>query len=343
VENWSTEEVESELRGQFGSGTKEIDLGSFELELRQRTDVWIHNQDPEDAVKMAAGRLANEDQYVLVSGSEILEKVRSDATLRDVSGAETIGASEVRDRIETAIGSAGEADTGQVLKSIRNDTEVYLPQEDTDSEFRTAVSALLSEGYRIKTGGDYVSSLGDREPTSVVVAPMVPDEEGERILNYIGDLEEDETFQVQSIRDECVPDQSEAAVRHFLLANLDGEEPHYVVGATGSEDPADWFPGAGFRIPPEEGWTFEYQGDNPSKMREEWNNTHESGTVSYGSISFNTSGDGAAPSGIQGAAEFQKAHTDLRLKPDQSHEAVANILEKIPSSADSIDITIEFK
>ncbi|MFC7197788.1 hypothetical protein ACFQL4_29230 [Halosimplex aquaticum] len=152
VEKWSTEEVESELRGRFGAGTKEVDLGTFELDLRQRTDIWIHDQDPEDAVKMAAGRLANADHYVLISGSEILDKVRSDATLRDVSDAETIGANDVRTRIEETIASAGEADTSQVLTAIRNDTEVYLPQDDTDSAFRSAVSTLLSDDYRIKTG-----------------------------------------------------------------------------------------------------------------------------------------------------------------------------------------------
>ncbi|EMA30005.1 ATPase (AAA+ superfamily)-like protein [Halobiforma lacisalsi AJ5] len=343
VEKWSTEEVESELRGRFGAGKKEVDLEQFELDLRKRTDVWIHDQDPKDAVMMAAGRLTNEDHYVLVSGNEILDKVRWDATLRDVSDAETIGPNEVRDRFEETVDAAGEADTSQVLTTIRNDTEVYLPQDNTESAFRSAVSTLLSEGYKLKTGGDYVSTLGDRDPTSVVVAPMVPDDIGERILNYIGDLEEEATFQVQSIQSDCAAGEPEAAVKHFLLSNLGKEDPHYVVGATGSEDPADWFPGAGFRIPPEEGWTFEYQGDSPAEMRQEWNESHESGSVSYGSLSFNTEGEDAAPGGLQGVAEFQQAHTDLQLELGQSHEIVADILENIPESATSIDITIQFE
>jgi hypothetical protein len=230
-----------------------------------------------------------------------------------------------------------------VLTTIRNDAEVYLPQDDTESAFRSAVSALLADGYKLKTGGDYVSTLGDRDPTSVVLAPMVPEDIGDRILNYIGDLDEEATFQVQSIQSECAAGQPEAAVKHFLLANLGKEDPHYVVGATGSEDPADWFPGAGFRIPPEEGWTFEYQGDSPAEMRQEWNESHESGSVSYGSISFNTDGEGAVPGGLQGVAEFQQAHTDLQLELGQSHEIVADILENIPESATSIDITIQFE
>jgi hypothetical protein len=343
VEKWSTDDVESELRGRFGAGTKEVDLGTFELDLRRRTDIWIHDQDPEDAVKMAAGRLANADHYVLISGSEILDKVRSDATLRDVSDIETIGANEVRIRIEDTITSAGEADTSQVLTAIRNDTQVYLPQEDTNSAFRGAVGTLLSNDYRIKTGGDYVSTLGDRKATSVVVAPMVPDNIGDQILEYIGNLDEEATFQVQDIQRECASGQPEAAVKHLLLANLGQQDPYYVVGATGSEDPADWFPGAGFRIPPEGGWTFEYQGNSPSEMRQEWNESHESGSVSYGSLSFNTSDEDAAPGALQGVATFQQAHTDLRLGLGQSHEVVADILENIPESATGIDITIQFE
>ena len=172
---------------------------------------------------------------------------------------------------------------------------------------------------------------------------MVPEDIGDRILNYIGDLDEEATFQVQSIHSECASGQPEAAVRHFLLANLGKEDPHYVVGANGSEDPADWFPGAGFRIPPEDGWTFEYQGDSPAEMRQEWNESHESGSVSYGSLSFNTDGEGAVPGGLQGVAEFQQAHTDLQLELGQSHEVVADILENIHESARSIDITIQFE
>jgi hypothetical protein len=343
VERWSTDDVEDELRSRFGAGTDEVDLGTFELDIRQRTDVWLHDQDPEDAVKMAAGRLANDDHYVLVSGNEILDKVRSDATLRDVSDAETIGQDEVRTRIQETIEAAGEADTSQVLTAIRNDTSVHLPKDSTESAFKSAVSALLTDGYRLMTGGDYVSTLGDRDPTSVVVAPMVSDDVGERILNHIGDMDEEATFQVQSIQNSVAPGQPEAAVKHFLLANLGQEEPHYVVGATGSEDPADWFPGAGFRIPPDEGWTFEYQGDSPADMRAEWSKSHESGTVAYGSLSFNTSGEGAAPGALQEVADFQQAHTDLQLSLGQSHEVVANVLEKIPETATGIDITIQFE
>jgi hypothetical protein len=342
VEQWSVDEVETELRSQ-GTRNNEVDLGAFELELSRNTETWIHDQTPGDAVKMAAGRLANEDHYVLISGSDILDKVRPDATLRDISETETIGTLEVRNRIEETIDAANEAATDQVLETIRNDTEVYLPQEDTDEAFRGAASTLLSEEYKLKTGDNYVSTLGDRSPTSITIVPMVPDDIGERILSHIQDLDEEETFDVQSIRSECAPDQSESAVEHYLLANLGTENPQYVVKTTGSNNPTDWFSGAGFRIPPEEGWTFEYQGDSPAEMRQEWQNIHESGAVSHGSLSFNTAGDGAAPGVLQNVAGFQQAHTDLQLTLEQSHETVATILENIPESATGIDITIQFE
>ena len=38
-------------------------------------------------------------------------------------------------------------------------------------------------------------------------------------------------------------DANDAAVRHFLLANLGEDDPNYELGSTGSTDPTDWYPG----------------------------------------------------------------------------------------------------
>jgi len=343
VERWSVDDIEAELQRNFSGGTEEVDVGTFELELLERTDVWIDSDDPHDDIMRAVGRLANEDQYVLVSGSDVITKARSDATLRDVSDAENIGSDEVRMRIEDAIEAAGEADTGQVLTAIRNDTEVYLPPENTETAFKGAISSLLSEGHRIKTSGDYVGSLGDRDPLSIVIVPMVSETVGERILEYIGNLDEEVNFKIGDIKADCAPDESDAAVRHFLLTNLGEEEPEYELGATGSQDPTDWFPGAGFRVPAVDEWIFEYQGESLSDLLSKWQQTHESGTVSYGSVSFTTQGEDAAPEMLRSVATFEESHTDLQLTVGQSHETVADLLEKIPSSATNIDITIEFE
>jgi hypothetical protein len=343
VERWTVEEIEAELRRQFSGGTTEVDVGSFELNQMQRTDVWIVEDDPHDAIMRAVGRMAVEDHYVLVSGNDIIDKARSDATLRDVSDATVLNSDDVRSRIEATIESAGEAETSQVLAAIRGGVSVYLPAEDTKNAFRGAVSALLTDGFKIKTGGDYVGSLGDRDATDVLVAPMVPADVGERILNYIRDMEEEDTFKLPTIHEECAPGKTESGVKHFLLANLGESDPHYAVGATGSDDPGDWFPGAGFRIPAEGGWTFTYEGDSAADMRQEWKATHESGLVSHSTISFTTNGDDAAPGNLRNVAGFELAHTDLKLTTEQTHEVVADVLEEVPESATSIDITIEFE
>jgi hypothetical protein len=342
VDEWSVDGIETELRGEFGGDTVEVDIGGFELALIERTDVRLVDDDSRDAVMRAVGRLASEDHYVLASGSELLKKARSDATLRDVSDARPIDAGDVRSRLEEAIRSAGQADTDMILTTIRGDGDVYLPLDDTDNAFRGAVSTLLSEGFRLETGSEYVGSLGDRDPTAVTVVPMVPEEVGERILEYVGEFEDEETFQVASVREACAPKESEAAVRYFLLTHLGESDTRYVIGATGSTDPTEWFPGAGFRVMGN-GWTFPYRGDSAADLRREWQETHESGSVTHGSISFSADGNGGAPASLADAATFDQTHTDLMLEPGQSHDIVADVLENVPESATNIDVTIEFE
>nr|WP_027119197.1 ATPase [Natronorubrum tibetense] len=343
VERWTVDDIENELRRKFSGGTAEVEVGAFELEVLKRTDVWIEGSDPQDNIMMAVGRLAAQDQYVLVSGSEIITKARSDATLRDVSDTNRIGVTEVRSRIEAAIDAAGEAKTGQVLTAIRNDSEVFLSDDETESAFRGAVSGLISDGHRVNTGGDYVNSLGNRDPLSVTLVPMVDDNTGERILEYIGDLDDEATFSIGDVQTNCAPEATEDEVRHFLLAHLGGDDPEYELGTMGSTDPSDWFPGAGFRVPKDDTWKFEYQGDSASDLRSDWQQSHEAGTISYGVISITCQGEGAAPLGFGDAATFEKTHAELQLQVGQSHDTVADILEQIPESATTIDITLEFE
>jgi len=343
VEQWTVDDIEAELQRSFSGDTKEVDVGTFELDVLGRTDVWINSDDPHDDVMRAVGRLANEDQYVLVSGSDVITKARSDATLRDVSEADRLSADDVQERLRDAIKAAGEADTGQVLTAIRSDTAVHLTPDDTGAAFKVAIGSLLSDGHRIRTNGDYVGSLGDRDALSVVIVPMVPDEVGEKILEYIGDLEQEANFDLSEIQSNCAPGESEVAVRHFLLANLGDDKPEYEIGAIGSKDPTEWFPSAGFRVPAVDDWVFKYQGDSLDDLLSKWQREHESGTVSYGSLSFTTQGDDAAPEKMKEVATFEEARTDLQLSIGQSHETVADLLEKIPTSAANIDIKIEFE
>jgi len=341
VDRLGVDEVEEELQRRFSGGTTEVDVGDFELELMQDIEIWIDG-DPHDAVMRAVGRLAAEDKYVLVSGTEIIDMARSDATLRDVSNVTEIGTEEVRSRIEDVLEASGEADTSQVLTAIRGDSDVYLPKEETETAFRAAVTGLLSDGHKIKDDWSFLGSLGERDPSRVVVVPWVSEESEERILDDVRDMEEDRDFDVDEIQSNVVPDESEYAIRHFLLANLGEDKPAYVVGATGSADSGEWFPGAGFKTYGTGGETFDSTGNSVSDLRDEWLESDITGSVSYGSISYTTT-DGTGGPGVFEEIGLNKVHVDFQLELGQSHDTVTTMFEAFPESAADIDVMIEFE
>ena len=342
VERWGVDDVEEELRRRFSGTTTEIDVGDFELDLMQDIEIWITDADPHDAVMRAVGRLAAEDKYILVSGTDIIEMAQLDATLRDVSDVTEIGAEEVRSRIEDVLEASGEADTSQVLTAIRGDSDVYLPKDETETAFRAAVTGLLNDGYKIKDSWAFLSSLGDRDPTHVVVVPWVSEESEQRILDDIRDMEEDRDFDVDEIQSNVVPDESGYAIRHFLLSNLGEDEPAYVVGATGSTDPGEWFPGAGFKTYKTGGETFEYAGDSVAELRDGWLESDITGSVAYGSVYYTTTDGTGGPAAFDEVG-LSKVHVDLQLELGQSHDKVTAMFEAFPESATDIDVTIEFE
>lgn len=341
VDRWGVDEVEAALRRRFSGGTTEVDVGDFELQLMRDIETRIDG-DPHDAVMRAVGRLAAEDKYVLVSGTEIVDKARSDATLRDVSEVTEIGAAEVRSRIDDVLEASGEADTGQVLTAIRGDADVYLPKDETETAFRAAVTGLLSDGYKLKDDWSFRGSLGDRDPTRVVIVPWVGEESEGRILDDIRDMEPDRDFDVDEIRSNVVPDESEHAIRHFLLANLGEGDPAYVVGATGATAPGEWFPGAGFRTYGTVREPFEYTGNSVSELRDEWLESDITGSVSYGSISYTTTDGTGGPAAFDEIG-LSKVHVDAQLELGQSHDAVTSLFEAFPESAADVDVMIEFE
>ncbi|WP_435101186.1 DUF499 domain-containing protein [Halarchaeum sp. P4] len=342
VERWGVDDVEEELRRRFSGDTTEVDVGDFELDLLQDTETWIAEAESHDAVMRAVGRLAAEEKYVLVSGTEIIDKARSDATLRDVSAVTEIGAEEVRARIEDVLERSGEADTSQVLTAIRGDADVYLPKDETETAFRAAVTGILNDGYRLKDGWSFRSSLGDRDPTEVVVVPWVSEESEQRILEDIRSMEEDRDFDVDEIQSNVVPDESEHAIRQFLLANLGEDDPAYVVGATGATDPGEWFPGAGFKTYSTGGETFEYGGDSVAELRDEWLEADITGSVSYGSIHYTTTDGSGGPAAFDEIG-LSKVHVDIKLEVGQPHDSVTAMFEAFPDAATDIDVTIEFE
>jgi hypothetical protein len=343
VERWTTEDVVQELRRRFGSGDASIDVGNFELELLEDTEVWLDG-DAHDAVMTAVGKLAQEDQYVLYSGTSIVSKAQSDATLRDISGAETVSASTIRSRMREALEADGKVDASTILADIRRDETVYLPEADEEMEFREAVNDFLVEDYVLDIGREYVTSLGDRDPTDVVVVPTVSDTVGQQIIDYLTGLEEADEFTVGNITDRFDATVPEDAVQTFLLQHLGrDEEPRYVVGPTGSDAAVDWSPGFPFRVPGEPGWRFEFDGEEVSDLRTKWRNEEQTGEVSYGELQFKTTTREGIPGPLQGTANIAETNIRMRIEPGEDYTAVRDLLERMPEDVSNISVEINFE
>lgn len=345
VDLWDVDEVEQELRQRFGSGTTAIDIGDFELGLVEDGEIWIDG-DSHDVVMRAIGRLSREDQYVIVKGNEILDKPQSDATLRDVGSARTVGASYLADRIEEAIDEEGYANLGTIIGEVRADESVFLPPDETETAAREAVNDFLVDNYVLEAGGRYLESLGDRDPTTVKIVPTVSDRIGEQILDYLNDLDADDQFTVSKVADRFDDTVTEDMVQTFLLQNLGrDEDPAYVVGPTGSEKASDWVPGYPFRIPDvgSETWRFEYNGDDVTAMRRKWRRDHQTGTVEYGDITFMLPDRQGVPGALQGTADIERTQVSLTLRSEQDYTKVQDLFERMPDEASSIKIEISFK
>jgi len=345
VEVWDVDDVEQELRQRFGSGTTALDIGDFEVELAEDSDIWLDGE-AHDMVMRAVGRLNREDQYVVVRGNEILEKPQSDATLRDVGNARTIGASALVSEIEERIEADGAANMSTIIGETRADEAVFLPPDETETTTREAVNEFLVDDHVLEAGGRYLDSLGDRDPTAVTIVPTVTDRVGDQILEYIGDLEPDDEFTVGKIASRFDDSVTEDMVQTFLLSNLGREgEPEYVVGPTGSEKVADWVPGYPFRVPDTETdtWRFEYRGDDVADLRTKWRRNHEPGTVEYGDVTFMLPGRDGVPGALQGTAEVERTQVSLTLRSGQDYTRVQDLFERMPDEASSLKIEISFE
>jgi hypothetical protein len=345
VDVWGVDDVEQELRERFGSGTTALDIGDFELELVEDGEIWI-DDDSHDIVMRAIGRLNEDNQYVVVRGNEILDKPQSDATIRDVGNATVVGASHLREQIEERIEADGYANVDKIIGEIRADESVYLPPDETETAAREAVNEFLVDDYVLEAGGRYLESLGDREPTAVKIVPTVPERIGERILEYIDDLDADDQFTVNKVTDRFDDTVTEHMVRTFLLENIGkDEEPEYVVNTTGSEKASDWVPGYPFRRadPEAETWRFEYNGDNVAALRTKWRDNHLSGTVEYGDVTFMLPDREGIPGALQGTADVDRTQVSLTLRSEQDYTKVQDLFERMPEEASSLKIEISFQ
>jgi hypothetical protein len=342
VERWSAEDVEQELRQRFGSGTKSIDIGNFELELLEDTDIWLEG-DAHDTVMTTAGRLAQDSQYALYSGTDIISKAQSDATIRDIAETETIGTPEVRERINEAIASSGRANTHRILQEIRSDENVYLPADETERSFHETVTDLLVDEYLIDHDREYAESLGDRDPADVTLVPVVSEEIGGQILDQISEIDDGDEFTVGSIAKQFDASVTKEAVQTFLLQHLGRDaEPAYVIASDGSGDPTRWSPGYEFRVP-SGGWRFQFDGDDVSALRTKWRQEEDSGEVSYGEIRFTLTSRMGIPGPLQGVANIDETMTKMTIESGEDFTKVRDLFERIPDEASNLSIEINFE
>jgi len=344
VDLWGVDDIEQEMRQRFGSGTTALDIGDFELELVEDGEIWIDG-DSHDVVMRAIGRLNREEQYVIVRGNEILDKPQSDAALCDVGSATVVGAAYLEDRIKEQVDN-GEANLDTIIGEIRADESVFLPPDETESAVREAVNEFLVDDYVLEASGRYLGSLGDRDPTSVTIVPTVSDRIGDQILEYIEGLEPGDQLTVNKVADRFDSSVTEYMVRTFLLENIGkDEEPEYVVNTTGSDRASDWTPGYPFRKADTdaETWHFEFNGDDVAAMRSKWRDTHKTGAVEYGDVTFMLPDREGTPSVLQGTADIERTQVSLTLQSGQDYTKVQDLFEQMPEEASSLKIEISFQ
>jgi len=320
VDVWGVDDVEQELRQRFGSGTTALDIGDFELELVEDGEIWIDG-DSHDVVMRAIGRLAREDQYVIVKGNEILDKPQSDATVRDVGGAEVVGASSLVDRIETHIDDDGYANLDTIIGEVRAEESVF-PPAGRDRVRRPRGSQRIPR-RRLRLGSRWSVSWIARRPRSDDGEDRPDRSRTDRRPDpeYIEDLEPGDQFTVNKVGDRFDSSVTEYMVRTYLLENIGkDEEPEYVVNTTGSEKASDWVPGYPFRKADTEipTWRFEYNGDDVAAMRSKWRNNHQTGSVDYGDVTFMLPDREGVPGALQGTADVERTQVSLTLRSDRT-------------------------
>jgi hypothetical protein len=343
VERWDANDVLEELKRRFGGETVSVDIGDFELDLLEDTEVWLEG-DGYDTVMTAVGRLARDDRYVIYSGTDIITKAQSGAVICDISAAEQIDRSHVSARIDEKLSANGRVDTSRILEDIRRDDGVYLPADETERAFREPIADLLVDGdYVIDQSREYHDSLDERDPTDVTIVPTVSDDVGKKIEEYIGGLEDGAEFTVGSVTGRFDQSVTEDAVQTHLLRNLGRDtEPEYVIASDDSTDPTRWSPGYEF-CTPSGGWSFKFSGDDMANLRREWREEEQSGTVAYGEVAFTSSDQTAVPGPLMGTVSVEKTRTVLTLTDGDDITDIRDMLERMPEGATNIAVEINFK
>jgi hypothetical protein len=202
---------------------------------------------------------------------------------------------------------------------------------------------LLVKDYVIDQDREYSDSLDKKDPTDVTIVPIVSDEVGEEVLDYIAGLDGDEEFTVGSIAGRFDASVTEDAVQTFLLRNLGREtDPEYVIAIDDSGDPTRWSPGYQFRIP-SGGWHFKFNGDDAADLRRKWRKEEQSGEVTYGEVAFTLADRTAVPGPLMGTVDIDKTRTKLTLASGGDFTDVRDMFERMPDEPSSITVEINFE
>jgi hypothetical protein len=325
VDYYQTEDIKKELKQRLHKG--DIEFDDFVSEMKSRTDVFLSGD-----VVAAANKLEEEGECMFVDGREITDSPKRSMLRTDV---ELVDAEKLRDKLRETIEEEGEVTTRDVLYALP-DSAVF---DDVEGTAREAVEYLLDESYLIEDG--YEDELsGTRNPLSVTIIPTVDDETSSRILERVREMEAGDSFTLVDV----APEAEERKARTFLLKNLGGDDPSYLLD-NGSANPRDWGPGTGFRIPGGT-WEFVERTDDVQELREEWLEESEdrTGELTDGFLNFVLYEDSTTEE-FRDAAEMKEAKIEVRLTPEpgQDYRKVGGILDKMPEDATEIRADFEFE
>lgn len=323
-ESWSTDDIRSELEQRLKHG--KVNFDDFVDELRGRTDKRLVG-DP----GTAAEQLRDEGVCMFVSGRETRESprgsvLRTDVEVYDKEDIKALLADEVRD--------SGQANVGQVLAQLPE--TVVL--EDTQQAIRGAVEELLDEQYVL--ADDYTTKLrAGKNPRTATLVPTVDPETGDTIRDRIREYRDGDSFSLHDV----APDADERRARTFLLQNLGGSDPKYLIEG-GSSNPDDWSPGTLFEIPGGT-WSFNEFESTPEKLQDVWREQkEEKGEVTDGRLRF-TLGGGRWIDDLGEVINLQTGEQEIRLTVEAGQPAahVTRLFEELPDDATDIDAQFEFK
>lgn len=323
VENWSTDDIQDELRQRLKGGA--VDFDDFADELRTRTNVRLNGD-----IGTAAEQLRDEGVCEFLDGQEISATPERSVLRTDV---EVMDATELRQRMAETVAEEGRASVREVLAELP-DTIVF---QDVQNTVREAVADLLDDTYVLEDS--YATKLRDgQNPMAVALVPTVDATTGEAILDRIREYDEGDEFSLHDV----ASDVDEREARTFLLQNLGNDEPAYLL-SNGSANPSDWSSGSQFQIPGGT-WKFEEFFSSTSDLLNAWEEKKEDGEVTEGTLRFSVPG-GSPVEEFSRVIELHDSTMtiELTIESGQPVMHVTRLFQEVPENAQDIEARFEFK